>query len=361
MTRLLGLALPVLVVAWLTAAGMSVRSASRIWLRHWAERRLRGSMSAALYLERPQRLLLAGSTAAAAAAALGGALVGTWLGRGPAASLRAAALYAAAMLVAGQLVPRAIGRRWASSLVPLFLPPLRLADVLLWPVLRGGGTIARSARGAEPPGSAAVGDGRQGRPELQELLREGELEGVGDHEESAIIAGVVQFGDTPVERVMTARECVFALDDALSPAELSRHIAHSGFSRVPIYRRSLDDITGMVHAFDVLHARGERPPRLRPVAAARAATPCNELLFTMLRARQHLAVVRDAGARTIGIVTLEDLLEQLVGDIRDEHDEPGDERRTGAAEPTAAAEYSAPGRDEVAGSPVRVGTTPRDG
>jgi CBS domain containing-hemolysin-like protein len=78
----------------------------------------------------------------------------------------------------------------------------------------------------------------------------------------------------------------------------------------------------MVHAFDVLKSGGDEWPPVRPVASATPATPCNELLFSMLRTRRHLAVVRDASGATAGLVTLEDLLEELVGDIRDEHDEP---------------------------------------
>ena len=78
----------------------------------------------------------------------------------------------------------------------------------------------------------------------------------------------------------------------------------------------------MVHAFDVLKARGETPARLRPVASSAPGAPCNELLFRMLRERLYLAIVRDDAAATLGLVTLEDLLEELVGDIRDEHDEP---------------------------------------
>jgi CBS domain containing-hemolysin-like protein len=90
---------------------------------------------------------------------------------------------------------------------------------------------------------------------------------------------------------------------------------------VPIYNGTLDTIVGMVHAFDVIKAHGEMPSTLRPVAFSAPNAPCNELLFRMLRVRQHLAIVQDAG-RTVGLVTLEDLLEELVGDIRDEHDEP---------------------------------------
>ena len=99
-------------------------------------------------------------------------------------------------------------------------------------------------------------------------------------------------------------------------------MATSAFSRVPVFDGSLDRIVGMIHAFDVLKLRGERIPELRPVATALLTTPCSDLLFRMLRSRTHLAIVQDADRRTVGLVTLEDLLEELVGDIRDEHDEP---------------------------------------
>ena len=84
----------------------------------------------------------------------------------------------------------------------------------------------------------------------------------------------------------------------------------------------MDNIIGMVHAFDVLKSFGEAMPRIRPVAYAAPSDACNELLFRMLRSRLHLAIIRDTDDKVLGLVTLEDLLETLVGDIRDEHDEP---------------------------------------
>ena len=78
----------------------------------------------------------------------------------------------------------------------------------------------------------------------------------------------------------------------------------------------------MVHAFDVIKAHGETKTPLRPVAFSAPEAPCNELLFRMLRERAHLAIVRDESGGRVGLVSLEDLLEELVGDIRDEHDEP---------------------------------------
>jgi putative hemolysin len=78
----------------------------------------------------------------------------------------------------------------------------------------------------------------------------------------------------------------------------------------------------MIHAFDVMKSFGESMPPIRPVVFAIPEDACNELLFRMLRSRLHLAIIRDGPERIVGLVTLEDLLEELVGDIRDEHDEP---------------------------------------
>jgi putative hemolysin len=110
-----------------------------------------------------------------------------------------------------------------------------------------------------------------------------------------------------------------------------------------VYRRSLDEIVGMVHVFDVLRTRGESAPELRPVMHAPATKRCSELLFEMLRERLHLSIVLDEYGGTAGLVTLEDLLEELVGDIRDEHDEP------------APAVFASPERAIIAEGSVTIG------
>jgi len=301
-------------VAWLTAGAMAVRSASRIWLRHWAERRLRGSASVIQYLERPQRLLAAANVAIALT--LG--FVGLWIGWRSASNEGLAMLTlgisASIVILLGHLLPRAVARRWPSTVIPIAMPALRAAVFGTRPLLSIGRSLAGvddAAFGTEPP-----------REAMQDLLREGELEGVGRHEEIAIITGVMEFGEKVVGSVMTPRTGVFAIPEGLAPRAVAAQIAESAFSRIPVYRGSLDEIVGMYHAFDILKERSEQLPPLRPVAHAPANTPCNELLFRMLRARLHFAVVHDDHERTLGIATLEDLLEELVGDIRDGHDEP---------------------------------------
>lgn len=319
MTPVLVLALTVLLVAMLTAAATTVRTVSRIWLRHWVERQLSGSASiAARYLERPQRLILVAGTSIAVTVFVAGAILGAVAGQSSLARARAVILYAVVLFVFGQLIPRTVARRWSTPLLPALLPVLGIFDVAFRPIL----ALVRRLTGERAHALQPAGDDVTG---LEELLREGELEGVGDREEFAIISGVVQFRDKVVREVMTPRERIFAIDAALPPHEQARRIAAAGYSRVPLYRGSLDTIIGIVHAFDVLRGPAEAPPdealAQRPVMTVGPDANCHDTLFTMLRQRQHLSVVLDAG-RTVGIVTLEDLIEELVGDIRDEHDEP---------------------------------------
>jgi putative hemolysin len=322
MTEYVAFLVCLLLVALLTAGAMAVRSASRIWLRHWAERRLRGSASVIQFLERPQRLLAAANMAIALM--LG--VVGLWIGwrnaADDASAMGSLGTVAAVVILFGHLIPRAIARRWPSAMIPVCMPALRAAEIGTNPLLSIGRSIAGIddvAYRAEPP-----------REAMQDLLREGELEGVGRHEEIAIITGVMEFGEKVVRNVMTARQDVFAIPEGLLPLSVAKQIAESAFSRVPVYRGSLDQVVGMYHAFDILKEHLDQLPPLRPVAYAPAETPCNELLFRMLRARLHLAVVQDEHGKTLGIATLENLLEELVGDIRDEHDDPA------AATPVAA-------------------------
>ena len=304
------------IVACLTAAATAVRSVSRIWLRHWVERRLSGAQTAALYLERPQRLLLAASTGVAMVVFVAGTFIATAVQGGVLAHARAIVLYALALLLLGQLVPRAVARRWSSVLIPVLLPLLRVAEFVFMPLLLLARTLTGESR------RDASEQQHTDAEALEELLREGELEGVREHTEIAIIEGVVQFGEKTLREVMTPRKDVFALSVATPAIEVARQVAQSRYSRVPMYGESLDDVKGMLHAFSLLEMEGDILPPLRPVTFATDGMPCNDFLFTMIRGRSHLAVVRDDSGATVGIVTLEDLLEELVGDIRDEHDEP---------------------------------------
>lgn len=304
------------IVAWLTAAATAVRSVSRIWLRHWVEQQLSGSGAAALYLEKPHGLLLAASTGVALTVFISGVILANSANGSILMLMVEGLIFALVLLVVGQIVPRAVARRWAPQLIPVLLPPLQALEAILNPALRLVRRLAGEQQGAraDPPPTD--------EETLEELLREGELEGVGEAGEIAIISGVVQFGEKRVRDVMVPRGDIFALPFDTPPADMALTVAQSKYSRIPLYRDSIDNVIGMVHVFDLLKNAGTDMPPLRAVAYTKQGTSCKELLSSMLRERKHLAIVRDEGSATTGLLTLEDLLEELVGDIRDEHDEP---------------------------------------
>jgi CBS domain containing-hemolysin-like protein len=141
-------------------------------------------------------------------------------------------------------------------------------------------------------------------------------------EEIVVLAGVLTFTERTVRDVMTPRMQIVALDEGATASEAAAVFNESGYSRLPVFRESLDHITGMVYVFDVLKVEGTDRLPLRPVLAVPGSRRCADLLFDMQRERRQLAVVLDEFGGTAGIVTLEDLLEELVGEISDETDRP---------------------------------------
>lgn len=307
----------VMVVAVLTLGATAVRTVSRLWLRHWIEHRHGDTHRMSRYLERPMRLVHAAGTGIAITVFTTGALIVMQDGTRTVALVRDILLFTVAVVVLGQLIPRALGRRWAPRLVPVLVPVLRIVDIVVTPFLH----VAGAATGLVVPRTRRTHEA-EAREGLEELLRDGAFENMRASEEMAIISGVMQFGEKTVAEVMTPRADMFVLDETLEPMELARRVAQSAYSRVPICRESPDRIVGMLYAFDVLKLAGARRPPLRPITFTSATRPANELLFELLRARRQLAIVQESDGTVAGLVTMEDLLEELVGDIRDEHDEP---------------------------------------
>jgi putative hemolysin len=304
----------VLLVAWLTMAATAVRTVSRIWLRHWVEHKLAGTAAGDIFVIRPSRLLLVAGTGIAALTMAIGVVAASNASSGM-ALVRTLALSALLLLVVGQSVPRAIARRWGMALIPFLLPGLHALGLLVSPVLAFAEWVARRLA----PSAPAPDD--ETRNALGDLLREGELEGVGEADESAIISGVVEFGVKRVRDVMTPRERIVAVDRSTPAGEIARLVARTALSRIPVIDGDLDRVLGMVHSFDVLERPANPVARIRRVTFAAPDLPCIDLMRIMLRERRHLAIVRDASGRTLGLATLEDLVEELVGDIHDEHDD----------------------------------------
>ncbi len=283
-------------------AGAALMTVSRRELTRVVSRRLRGAGPSLGWLADADQYL----TCASATTSLGILLVGASLPGivGASALLRSTAMLAvvtvAFALITGYLIPRWLTRPRAEQVANRVLPVIRPWSTLLGLVLP-----------ARP----------RGRPhDLRSIWREGAAGGLGSDEEFQMIGGVMTFTQRQVREVMTPRTDIVAVEEGASLADISVVFAESGYSRIPIYRGTLDEIVGMLHAFDLFKLRPGQPLPVRPITIAPATRSCGDLLLDMQRERRHLAVVIDEFGGTLGIATLEDLLEELVGEIFDEHD-----------------------------------------
>ncbi len=205
------------------------------------------------------------------------------------------------VLFSGYLVPRWLALPFAERIVSAVIPLLKPWSLVMSPFLP-----------ARPPLHQA---------HLQAVLREEAAAGLLADPELSMVAGVMTFSDRPVREVMTPRTDIVAIAEQAPVEEIRRVFAESGYSRLPVYRETLDEIVGMLHAFDLFKLAPGDPLPVRPVALSPASRKCGDLLLDMQRERRHLAIVLDEFGGTLGIATFEDLLEELVGEIYDEHDE----------------------------------------
>jgi CBS domain containing-hemolysin-like protein len=136
------------------------------------------------------------------------------------------------------------------------------------------------------------------------------------------MSGVLAFTERAVREVMTPRTDIVALPEGASLEEVGQLFTDSGYSRLPVYRDSLDNIIGMVYAFDLLKVTPGSELPLRPVVPTPGSNECAALLLELQRQGRQMAVVLDEYGGTAGIATVEDLLEELVGEIFDDDDLP---------------------------------------
>ena len=161
-------------------------------------------------------------------------------------------------------------------------------------------------------------------------MEQAEESGQLEQSEARILGGVFEFSEKNAREVMTPRTAMVAIPADASLDQAIRTVNEAGFSRYPVYRETMDDIVGMVHAKDLLRALHRDPAgfelatALRPVHVVPGSREVEEVLADFKRRKEHLAIVLDEYGGTAGMVTMEDLLEEIVGEILDEYDEtPG--------------------------------------
>lgn len=164
------------------------------------------------------------------------------------------------------------------------------------------------------------------REEIDHIVSESSAAGELEEDERKMIHGVISFEDTRVSEVMAPRTDMYAIDENESTGDAVRIFLESGHSRIPVYKEDIDDIVGILYAKDLLGplSRADRLIAIKNIMRKPLYVPetmkTDEALETMKKARKHLAIVVDEYGGTAGLVTLEDLIEEIVGDIQDEYD-----------------------------------------
>ena len=232
------------------------------------------------------------------------------------------------LLVCDRLVPQILFTRtqgvWVVRLRYLFLALFYLVQ----PVVLALGLLLSIAALAEPEDQA---DAEHPSEAMDALLEAGEEEGILEESDRELVRSVVEFGDKLVREVMTPRPEIFAVSGALTLEQFTAALEEHAFSRVPVYGTTLDDITGVAFAHDLLQVLDTDANSRTVAEMQRPATFVPEtknvalLLREMQREKQHMRLVIDEYGGVAGLVTIEDLLEAIVGEINDEHDTPEDQ------------------------------------
>jgi len=322
---LVWLAVACLVVTmFFSAAEMAFIAANRLRLRHLAEE---GDATAAAYLDsfrQPERLLstaMMGVTIShiVAASAMTFALLPQL---GNVAWLVAAATVTPVMLVFGEIIPKAVAREWATELILRAYRPLIWMSRLLTPfVALANGIVSLVLRFFGGPRV----DTRQfvSREELKALLQLEPGEAAVSTQEAEMIDKIFDLGDTTVREVMVPLVDVVMLPDTGAVSDAIALIRQRGFSRLPVFSQRETNVVGVVTSMDLLR-RGAQARSLaeimRPPTFVPETKRIDDLLREMQKSRHQLAIVVDEYGGATGIVTLEDIVEQIVGEIHDEHD-----------------------------------------
>ena len=310
--------------AYFSATETAFSSLNRIRLKSWAED---GNQRAALALQLSEdydRLLstilignnIVNITATAVGTVLFTDLVGTTYG-----PTVATVVLTVVVLIFGEVSPKSIAKespeRFAMASAPvlrLFLAILRPLNFLfaLWKRL-----LNRFLHTADDAGIT--------EEELITMVSEAESEGGLDQHESQLIRSAIEFGDLEAGDILTPRVDIVAVEDSATMDEIAATFAESGYSRLPVYHKDVDDIVGVIHEKDFHAARYRGQTAITgcitPVHYTTANAELGLLLRTLQKKKTHMAIVVDEYGGTAGLVTLEDILEELVGEIWDEHDE----------------------------------------
>ncbi len=255
-----------------------------------------------------------------------------WLGIESVVALHSIATVIAFMLitflhvVVGELAPKAIALQRPGEVALLFAQPLLVfGRVFRWILVAMNGTGNALVRLA---GFDAIsGHHVHSAEELRLLVSEAHAAGAIRPEQGRILGKVFRSASKRVRDVMVPRERIFAIPIGTDPDSLLDRLREEGYTRLPVYDGDIDRVVGILHTKDLFHLYARTrlvllSDAIRPAIEIRPDAEIVEALRLFRRGRRHMALVREVTGRVLGLVTLEDVLEELVGEIEDEHDDP---------------------------------------
>lgn len=238
--------------------------------------------------------------------------------------LAAVLLTGVVLLFASVAIPHALARHGGEGLVAQsvrFLHAMRYALLPATKLTRWiDNTVKRAFGVIDTPQSDQV------EQEIMSAVEEGENQGIVDEQEREMIESVIQFRATTAGQIMTPRPEIVGLELGVTLAHVKLTLEESGHSRLPVYSGTLDKIVGVLYARDLLKHLGQPPEifdirsAMRPAVFVPETKPLRDLLTDFKLQKVHIAIVADEYGGTSGLVTIEDILEELVGDISDEHE-----------------------------------------
>ena len=225
------------------------------------------------------------------------------------------------VLIFGEVTPKSLAKsrpeRMAMAVAPVIGALMKLLYVFTFLLNAWTKFVQNLVKSEDDTG--ITGD------ELITMVSEAEQEGGIDEDESELIRSAIEFGDRVAEEILIPRVDVVMVEDTLTLEEVEKVFFSSDYSRLPVYHENQDNVIGYIHIHDLyqLQRKGESDwlKALTPVVYASHTEQIYDLLQSLQRQKAHMAIVVDAYGGTMGIVTMEDILEELVGEIWDEHDE----------------------------------------
>lgn len=317
-----------LLSAFFSSAEVAFISLQKIRLRHLIHTGVAGAEQVARITERPERLLttilLGNNLVNTAAAALGTVIAIALLGSGGSSVLIATIAVTFLLLVFSEIAPKTIATRIGERLAFLYLRPMQALTWILLPITAVLGRIASGL--ARIIGGQPVARGLVSEEEIRTMISVGREEGAVEEAEAEMAERVFRFGDREVREVMTPRPDIIWVEKGIKLDEFLTIYAQAPHSRFPVYDETVDNIAGILWIKDILLAQAEGSmdkeslvtELARPTHFVPESKPIGELFAEMQATRNQTAIIVDEYGGTAGLVTLEQLAEEIVGSLGDE-------------------------------------------